>query len=117
MDIGVTLPVFPEDDERCIRIMSGIEERARKYPGKPWEIKTAQCNLCGKCCMTVPEGWKYGKDPKTGWCKHLVYNEGWDNGGTKLGYLCDFGAARPMSCSVGDEAGKDYCSVEWDFLK
>ena len=106
MDIRLTLPEFPEDDKRVIRVMSGIEERARKYPGKGWEVKTQQCNGCGKCCMNVVDNWKYGK-AENGWCSHLKYNEGW-----KM-YLCDFGAARPLSCSVGDEAEKDYCSVVW----
>ena len=110
MIVEVDLPAFPEDEKRCIRIMSGIEERARKDPDKPWEIKTSQCNLCGKCCMTVADNWEWGKDPETGWCSHLEWNEGWK------GYLCDFGAARPFSCSVGDEAGEDHCSVKWDFM-
>lgn len=114
MKIKVDLPDFLEDESRCIRVLSGIEERARKYPDKPWEIKTGQCNMCGKCCMSVPDNWKWGKAPN-GWCSHLVYNEGWDDGETKLGFLCDFGAARPTSCSVGDEADQDHCSVRWEY--
>lgn len=117
MFVKVELPDFPEDDRRALRFMSGIEERARKLPGKDWEVKTSQCNMCGKCCTKVPDEWKYGKDPVTGHCSHLVYNEGWDNGDTQLGWLCDFGAARPLSCSTGDDAGEDYCSVKWDFME
>jgi len=113
MDILVNLPVFPEDEFRLIRVYSGIEERARKYPDKPWQIKTAQCNLCGKCCMDVRDDWVWGKNPDTGWCAHLVYNEGWNNGTTKLGYLCGFGSARPSACSGGDRAEEDFCSVKW----
>ncbi len=111
MIVEIELPDFPEDEHRCIRVMSGIEERAKKYPGKPWEVKTSQCNRCGKCCMSVADNWPWGKDPETGWCSHLVWNEGWK------GYLCDFGAARPTSCSTGDDAGKDYCSVEWRIME
>ena len=107
------IPDFEEDEYRVINVMSGIEHRARKMPGQPWEIKTAQCNWCGKCCHNVADDWPYGKDPDTGHCVHLKYSEGHDNGTTQLGWLCDFGAARPHSCSVGDEAGKDYCSVKW----
>lgn len=113
MKLTVELPAFPEDEQRIIRVMSGIEERAKKYPGKSWQIKTGQCNLCGKCCMNVPDTWVWGVDPETGWCAHLVYNEGWNNGDTKLGYLCDFGSARPSACTNGDKAGEDYCSVVW----
>jgi len=112
MKITVDLPDFLEDEHRCFRVMSGIEERARIYPDRV-EIKTSQCNLCGKCCMSVPDDWTWGKDHETGWCSHLVYNEGWNNGTTKLGYMCDFGAARPSACSNGDRAEHDWCSVEW----
>jgi hypothetical protein len=107
MKIEVEIPEMEEDEHRCIRVMFGIEERAKKYPGKPWEVKVVRCDLCGKCCMNVVDGWKWDKDPKTGWCSHLVWNEGWK------GYLCDFGRARPFSCSTGDEANKDYCCIEW----
>lgn len=113
MRVLVDFPEFPEDEHRVLRIMTGIEERARKYPGKPWQIKTVPCNQCGKCCHNVANGWKMGKDPETGHCAHLKYNEGWDNGTTSMGWLCDLGSMRPHSCSVGDEHEKDYCCVQW----
>ena len=112
MKVDVELPVFLEDEKRVINIMSGIEHRARKYPDKPWEIKTQQCNACGKCCMQVAEDWPWGRK-EDGSCAHLVYSEGHDNGDTCLGWLCDYGGARPLSCSVGDEAGQEHCSVVW----
>lgn len=110
-------PHFDEDEHRVINIMSGIEHRARKYPDKNWEIKVSQCNACGKCCHNVADNWMFGKDPDTGHCSHLKYSEGHDNGTTCLGWLCDYGGARPLSCSVGDDAGKDYCSVKWEEVK
>lgn len=106
------LPVFDEDDKRCLRIMSGIEERAKKRAGKPWKVKTVGCNLCGECCMRMKPDWRYGVNDK-GWCSHLVYNNGWDNGTTKLGYVCDFGVHRPASCSTSDDSDKEYCCIEW----
>lgn len=113
MEIILSLPEFPEDDLRRLTVFSGIEERARKLPGEPWQIKTGRCNMCGKCCMNVLDGWRYGKNSETGHCAHLIYNEGWNNGETQLGYLCDMGSNRPADCSGGDEAGKDFCSVVW----
>lgn len=117
MIVTVELPNFPEDEHRLIRVMSGIEERARKFPGKEWEIKTSQCNMCGKCCMNVPDDWVFGKNHETGHCINLVYNAGWDNGETKFGWLCGMGTSRPFSCSTGDEAGQDHCSVKWSGVK
>jgi hypothetical protein len=94
-------------DERHIRIFAGIEEVARKLHGKSWQIKIGRCNLCGKCCMSVPDNWRKGIDPKTGWCKHLVFyaNE----------YRC--GIDRPFFCCAGDYAGEDYCSVKWETIE
>ena len=117
MKVTVELPDFPEDDRRLIRVMYGIEERAKKFPGEDWKIKTSQCNMCGKCCMNVRDGWVFGKNPETGNCSHLIYNAGYDDGKTKFGWLCDMGTSRPFSCSTGDEAGQDHCSVKWSELK
>ena len=111
--MNLELPDFPEQEQRTIRVMFGIEERAKKFPNSNWQIKTSPCNACGKCCMKVPDNWKFGKNPETGACAHLIYSEGHDNGETMLGWLCDFGTARPFSCSTGVEFGKDYCSVKW----
>lgn len=107
------LPDFPEQEKRAIRIMFGIEERAKKYPGGSWEIKTSQCNMCGKCCMDVPDDWVFGKNHETGHCINLVYNAGYDDQKTMFGWMCSMAGSRPFSCSTGDEAGQDHCSVEW----
>lgn len=112
MNVNVDLPTFPEDDKRVLNVMSGIEHRAKKQPDKPWEVKTKQCNGCGECCKMIHKDWTYGVDPETGWCAHLKYSVGHDDG-KFLGWLCDYGASRPLSCSLGDFAGEDYCSVEW----
>ncbi len=105
MKINIDLPNWVE--ERHIRIFAGIEEVAKKYKGKPWQIKTTRCNMCGECCMNVPKNWRFGKDKKTGWCKKLVYyaNE----------YRC--GIDRPFTCCAGDHADEDYCSIKWKTIK
>lgn len=101
MRIELDLPDWVE--ERHIRIFAGIEEVAKKLHGKPWQIKVARCDMCGKCCMDVPDNWRFGRDEKTGWCKNLVYyaNE----------YRC--GIDRPFGCCAGDDSEEDYCSIEW----
>lgn len=109
MKIEVEIPDFPEDELRAIRIMFGIEERALKMPGEPWKIKVTQCNRCGKCCMVVADNWKFGK-AEHGGCALLEYSEGWD------GWICKWWAARPFSCCVGDEVGKEHCSIKWKEL-
>lgn len=93
-------------NERHIRIFAGIEEIAKKLYRKPWQIKVSRCNMCGKCCMNVPDNWRQGKDHKTGWCKNLIYyaNE----------YRCN--VDRPFFCCAGDHTGEDYCSIKWETL-
>jgi len=109
MKIDLDLPACYSN--RDIRIFAGIEEVAHfKQVGSRagrWFIKKDRCNKCGKCCMDVPKSWLHGRQ-ENGWCKHLEYSEG------DRGYLCDYGVSRPFSCSHGDDAGKDYCSVTWE---
>ena len=99
MRVEVNLPDWV--DERNVRIFAGIEEVAHRYAGKKWQVKKVRCNLCGKCCMDIPGPWIHGRDEKTGYCKHLKYNEGWK------GWLCDMGRNRPFACSGGDFSDKD----------
>lgn len=101
MRIELELPEWAE--ERHIRIFAGIEEVAKKLHGKSWQIKVIRCDMCGKCCMDVPENWRFGRDEETGWCKNLIYyaNE----------YRC--GIDRPFTCCAGDHSEEEYCCIEW----
>lgn len=123
MRINIELPDWV--DERHIRVLkdgkdnlfvlAGVEEVAKFLRTGPhterWQVKTARCDLCGECCMKVNSNWQFGVDGKTGWCRHLEWNEGWK------GYLCDQGMGRPMSCSVGDDADKKHCVVKWKIIE
>lgn len=104
MKIPIEIPDWAIDEKRTIYILAGMEEVAHKPHGKSWEVKTTRCNMCGKCCMNVPDNWSHGS--KEGKCKHLVYraNE----------YICGLGENRPFQCCIGDDAGEDYCVITWE---
>ena len=103
MKISIEIPDWVIDEKRNIYILAGIEEVAHKHYGKSWEVKTTRCNMCGKCCMDVPDGWTHGKEGND--CKHLTYvaNE----------YRCGLLVNRPFGCCIGDNAEKDYCIITW----
>jgi len=103
MKVNLDLPKWVE--ERHIRVFAGIEEVAKKLKGKHWQVKTSRCNMCGECCKDVSDNWRFGR-ATNGWCLKLVYyaNE----------YRC--GIDRPFTCCAGDQAGEDYCSVEWKVI-
>lgn len=104
MDVNLKLPDWVE--ERHIRVFAGIEEVAKKYHGKSWQVKIVRCQRCGTCCKHVSKNWHFGKDSKTGWCSKLVFyaNE----------YSC--GMKRPFTCCCGDAEGEDYCSIKWKMV-
>jgi hypothetical protein len=89
-------------DERHIYIFAGCEEVARKFKGKPWQVKTARCNWCGKCCMNVKDSWKWGKNKETGHCVRL------EPYGGDL-WIC---RDRPFECAHGNPDA-NYCCIEW----
>ena len=107
MHIELDIPDFPEDEKRNIIVFYGIEERVRLFPDGRLQVKTAQCNKCGICCMKVMDKWKFGKDPETGWCARLYYSSG------DRGYMCGLGTSRPWACCRGDHAEKEHCSITW----
>ena len=94
-------------DERNVRVFAGIEAVAKREKGI-WYIKTVRCNMCGECCMNVPEKWPRGQDKDTGHCLHLKYeaNE----------YLCDLGWNRPFACCAEGAEGEDFCSSKWELI-
>jgi len=106
-----------ELDRRHIRVFGGIEEIAKKYKGEPWQIKVGRCQMCGTCCTEVADTWKWGKNPETGACLQLIEREGMP-GPSPNGWamLCRLALGRPFSCSAGDNAGQDHCSVVWETL-
>lgn len=106
--ITFIVPDFPEDEKRRWHLFSGIEERARLHPDGTKEVKTVQCDGCGKCCMEVSDNWAYGKDLGTGWCAKLYYDEGWK------AYRCEFHIRRPWACCAGDWAEKHECAINWE---
>ena len=92
------------DDRTRITVLVGVESVIKREQGV-WYEKVQRCNRCGKCCMNVPENWKYGQGDD-GNCSHLKYeaNE----------YLCGLGISRPYSCCIGD--GNDMnvdCNIKW----
>ena len=101
MRIEIDIPDWTK--ERSIYVFAGIELVAYRVPKEKWKVKTSRCNMCGKCCMDVPDKWSMGKNKETGHCVHLIfYANQW---------LCDLGSNRPFSCCIGD--GADDCSIKW----
>lgn len=108
MKVGVELPIFDDwENERVIRVMAGIELAAEKYPGEPWKVKTVRCNMCGKCCMDLPEDFFY--PTIDGVCVHLRPNgpDMWE---------CSLGTNRPHGCNVAEPYHRDYCCIEWETI-
>jgi MinD superfamily P-loop ATPase len=100
---------FPKwTDKRNIRVFAGIEAIAKRE-NNIWHIKSERCDMCGKCCMNVPEKWSRGQNKETGNCLHLKFeaNE----------HLCDLGLNRPFSCCAEGAEGEDFCSSKWELLK
>jgi len=103
MRISIEIPSWAAEEKRDIYILAGIEEIAHKPHGKRWRVKTNRCNMCGKCCMDVPDNWVHGKVGNN--CQHLTHiaNE----------YRCGLLGNRPFGCCIGDNAEEPYCSVKW----
>lgn len=103
MRIELDLPDWAEG--RHIYVMAGVEEVARKPPGRPWQIKTVRCDLCGGCCKKVGQNWRMGRDPETGWCARLR------QAGPE--FYCDLGLMRPLACCVG-EPQSEFCCIRFE---
>jgi Fe-S-cluster-containing hydrogenase component 2 len=108
---------FPEwTDERNIDIFAGIEHAIKRENGV-WYVKDRRCNLCGQCCMNVPEDWPHGYNKETGNCIHLEYNTTAEfEGETYKQYLCDLCADRNFSCSRS-EGEPEFCSIIWNKIE
>lgn len=91
MRVELDLPDWVEG--RSIHILAGIEEAARKLPGKPWQVKTGRCSRCGKCCDD---------------CPYLKYdaNE----------YRCSLGVKMPYECCISDGVLEKNCAIKWQDL-
>ena len=112
MKIEIEINAFPESEFRAIRIMSGIELAAFKYPGQPWMVKTVQCNMCGKCCMNLADGQPSPITTKNGVCDHLEREPGIENR-----WRCALALQRPFGCSVATPYEKDYCCIEFEAVE
>jgi len=95
--------------DRRIYIFQGRECWAVRYPKLGWYIKTAQCNMCGKCCEAKPE-WFLGVKEIEGklYCQYL------NKRGDK--WACEAGPIAPFSCcrdNALELAHKD-CSIRYE---
>ena len=114
MKVTLDLPDWV-DDGSAIRIFKGIELVAKKFQGKPWEIKHVRCNLCGECCTIKGPGWKDttvgARDD--GYCVELIPKP--DEPGK---FLCRLGSGRPFSCSAYAAGPEDteICCIRWKIV-
>lgn len=86
MSLIINMPEWAQ--ERHIYVFAGIELLAYKLKGRELKVKTSRCSMCGKCCVIRGEP-----------CQHLVAD-----GKDKM--VCDYGLARPFSCSIGRGAAR-----------
>lgn len=107
MKLEIDIPEWAE--ERNIHIFAGIEHVAKRESGV-WYIKDKRCNLCGRCCMDVPEDWPHGYDPVTGDCIHL-------EGSTPDEYICGLKADRNFSCCYSEGDPDEFCNITWSEIK
>lgn len=97
-------------DERNIRVFAGIELVAKCSPGGLWQIKTARCVQCGRCCTGLR---RFHPFPIVdGQCAHLQQQPGKHN----KRWLCALGANRPFGCSTATP-NADYCSVRYETIE
>ena len=98
----IELPEWTEG--KNIYVFAGIELVALKSVERPvLSVKEVRCNMCGKCCMNLPDNWKHGVVGSN--CQHLSF-DGND-------YLCKLGKSRPFACSASDDSEKEFCCVTW----
>jgi hypothetical protein len=103
MQLTVNIP------DRCAKrnlyVFAGLEPVARNrvYKGKrgPWEVKTADCSRCGKCCLAIREDHPLGTPDG---CRYIERGPGEQ--------LCGLGIFRPYGCAIADQT-VDGCSVKW----
>jgi hypothetical protein len=101
--IEVILPDWVEET-RNIYVFAGAELIAiKELNDSELRVKTNGCNMCGKCCMNVPDDWEYGV--KDGNCQHLIQDV--DK------YVCSLGSNRPFMCCASDDSEKDFCCITW----
>jgi hypothetical protein len=115
MRIELDLPDWV-DDGSAIRIFKGVELVAKKMLGKPWEIKTVRCDMCGECCTIDGPGWKDStvEAREDGYCRELIPKS--DEPGK---FICRLGSGRPFSCSAyaaGPDDGEK-CCIRWKTIK
>lgn len=115
MKVELDLPDWA-DDGQAIRIFAGIELVAKKFMGKPWEVKTVRCNMCGECCTISSPGWKETTVgvKKNGRCVALIPKP--DEPGK---FLCRLGSGRPFSCSAyaAGPDDEDLCCIRWKIIE
>ena len=90
MESKLKLPLWAL--EKNIYILSGIELVAYKiWNESHWMVKTVRCNVCGKCCMKLPEAQM--APIIEGRCMYLTEQ---DDGR----WSCQLDFHRPIACSV-----------------
>jgi hypothetical protein len=101
----VTIDIPDRYVKRNLYVFAGLEPvaRSRVHRGVRglWEVKTAGCRQCGKCCAAIREDHPLGSP--TG-CIHLD------------GHMCGLGIFRPHGCAIADgwQVGVEDCSVKWE---
>lgn len=101
MKIELEIPDKYEDTN--LYLMWGMVPIARRIrTRKYWEVKTAECSRCGKCCENVTERHPFAT--KDG-CKYL--------GSPGNGNSCSLTIYRPVGCSISDSSLPE-CTVKWE---
>ena len=95
---------LPEGDGN-LYVFRNFELVARKMVARPWEIKTAPCSHCGRCCKSYHD--RKGLLP-TGpdGCRNLEQRDD----GT---YWC--AAHIPMFCLIANSQEPE-CTVRWSYI-
>ena len=91
--------------KRNLYVFAGLEPVLRRRQNG-WEIKTADCSRCGKCCMAIREDHPLGTPNG---CRHI------QKSGNE--YLCGLGIFRPYGCAIAEMKAIKECTVRWEPVK
>jgi hypothetical protein len=105
------IPDWVDFEKTDIHLFYGREVIGRKLRGKPVEVKTVRCNLCGLCCSNLNPDTHFFGVKEDGTCEFLKFERIHHKEGLQEGWFCRIPDARtaPFVCCKGKDFDKVCC--------